>query len=104
MSTPLLAIAADLSAPPSSPASFRDVSLISSIRGYEVVAVVEEGTVLARDAYSIWFKRYGLYDYISDLLLPYEVPKVNVKITGGAQGRLTTANLTLVLELIRDYR
>lgn len=102
MPSRLLSIAADLSAPPSSPSCFRDVTLQGAVRGYEVVAVVEEGTPCARDSYLNWFRQYGLLDYVADLLLPYEIQSqhVTVQITGGRGARLTAANLHEVLSYL----
>jgi hypothetical protein len=102
MPTRLLSIAAELSAPPSSPTSFREATMVATTRGFEVIALVEEGTALARDAYLPWMRRYGLFDYVADLLLPTEVAvdDIAIQITGGAGARLTAINLHHVLAAI----
>ena len=96
----LLAIAADLSAPPSEPLCWRDVTLYAHVfRHYEVVATVSDTTL--RDSYNVWFKRHGLWDFVEDLLLDAEVAReVAVEIDGGPAGRLTTFNLSAVLAAI----
>ncbi len=92
----LLAIDADLSAPPSSPTSWREVTLTASIRAYEVVAIApSDMRVIYRD----WMGRWGLLDYIEDILTPAEAARerVAVYIEGGPHARLTAFNLHEVL-------
>ena len=95
----LLAIDADLSAPPSSASCWRDVSLHASIRLYEVVAVSPPDM---RSLYADWFKRHGLFDYVEDILTPAELmhESVAVQIEGGPHARLTVFNVRSVIALL----
>lgn len=101
MSARLLTIAADLSAPPSSPSVFRDVTLFGSCRGYEVVAVVDPETMYL--PYSRWFASHGLFDYLTDLIPERELrgTSVSVDISGGPTARLTAHSLHAVLAFLR---
>lgn len=88
----ILGIAAELSAPPSSPSCFRDCCLYAKIfRGYDVLAL---SPLEMQDAYARWFRLYGLFDYIDDILPPGQVV-LTVEIEGG--GRLTAHNIHAVL-------
>ena len=95
----LLTIDADLSAPPSTAACFRDVTLIATIRGYSVVAVAPSDML---DAYNTWFWRHGLHDNIMDLVAVGQIAsrEVSIEIVGGKKARLTAENLHLVLSHI----
>lgn len=93
----VLSIDADLSAPPSSPSVFRDVLLQASIRGYENVARCSEDSYLC---YSQWFRTYGLWDYLEELLPDTVVINAAVIIEGGPAARLTAHNLNEVLNHI----
>ncbi len=96
MSTKLLCISAELSAPPSSPSCFRDLSLQGSLRGYDIIAV---SPVTFIDSYNRWFKNYGLWDYLDDLLPEGQIEshQITVEISGGENARLTANNIHLVL-------
>lgn len=93
----LLGIAADLSAPPSSPTCFRDVTLFAKIfRQYDVVAFSPADMV---DHYAAWFRRYGLFDFVDDLFVRDQVYRsLTVEIEGG--GKLTAHNLSEVLRFL----
>ena len=52
------------------------------------------------DPYHKWFKMYGLYDYVEELVPEPELV-ASVQIIGGADARLTAHNLHLVLGLLR---
>lgn len=96
----LLSIAAELSAPPSSPAVFRDVTLWASIfRHYEIVSTAPEDMI---DYYASWFHRYGLWDYVLDLVPPTQLrdDEVLIEIEGGPGTRLTAHNLADVIALL----
>lgn len=96
----LLSIAAELSEPPSSPSVFRDVTLYASvIRHYEVVATAPRAMI---DDYARWFRRYGLFDFVSELLPPAQIraDEVAVEIEGGVDARLTAHSLGAVLALL----
>ncbi len=97
--TRLLAIDADLSAPPSSVSVWRDVTLWSAIRQYEIVAVAPEEMC---GFYSNWFVNHGLWDYVDDIITPQDLAreKVLVYIQGGPEARLTHFNLSAVLALL----
>lgn len=94
----ILGIAADLSAPPSSPSVFRDVSLYGSVfRHYEVVAYAEREMI---DHYVVWFRRYGLFDYVSEIVTRAELGNVAVEIEGGLGAQLSAHNLSQVIALL----
>lgn len=96
----LLAIAAELSAPPSSPLVFRDLTLVAAIfKHYQVLALAEKDTL---DYYNRWFKTYGLWDFIDDLLPMGQLreDEIAVEIEGGPDARLTAHNLCQVLTLL----
>lgn len=95
---PVLGIAAELSAPPSSPTSFREVCLWSKVyRGYDVVAISPTDMI---DPYSRWFRIYGLFDYVDDLLVPSQAGELTIHIEGGPGSMLTCFNVRDVLSLI----
>ncbi len=96
----ILGIAAELSAPPSSPSCFRDVSLYAKIhRSYDIIALSRAEEI---DSYAVWFRRMGLFDYIDDIVTREEVYRsLAVEIAGGERGsRLTAHNLHQVLALL----
>lgn len=96
-----MTIAAELSAPPSNPLSFRDLSMIAVIfHQYEVLALAEQDAI---DYYNQWFKTYGLWDFVEDLLPPEQIDMsdVDVEIEGGEDTRLTAHNLGTILSLLR---
>ncbi len=97
--TRLLAIDADLSAPPSSATILRDVTLWAAIRQYETVAVAPADML---GFYSNWFINHGLWDYVDDIITPQDLAreKVLVYIQGGPEARLTHFNLSAVLALL----
>lgn len=92
----LLAIDADLSTPPSSPLVYRDITLYAAIRAYETVAIAPADL---RAAYARWFQRYGIWDYLADILTPAEVARerVTVAIESGPNARLNASNLHAIL-------
>ena len=97
MSTRLLAIAAELSAPPSSPTVFRELSMLASIyHHYDVVSLSSKDMVLH---YKKWFTVYGLFDYLTDLIPDDQIrpDEITVEVTGGPGSRLTVHNLHAVL-------
>lgn len=94
----LLGIDADLSAPPSSPTSFREVTLVAkAFRGYDVIAISPKDWV---DMYYRWFKQYGLLDYIDEIVLPSQTGYLHVHIEGGPDARLTAHNIGKVIALL----
>jgi hypothetical protein len=94
----LLGIAADLSAPPSSPITFREVCCYAkTARSYDIIAISPKDMI---SDYARWFKIYGLFDYVDDILPPGEIRSFNVEITGGDSARLTVHNLHAVLGLL----
>ena len=95
----LMTIAAELSASPSTPAVFRDVTLVASIRGYEVVAVAPASML---GSYNCWMWRYGLWDYVSDLVAEDQIrpDEVGLEIVGGEGAQLNAHNLGDVLRHI----
>ena len=97
MSTRLLVVAAELSAPPSTPITFRELSMIASVnKHYEVVAVAPKDMVLFYDR---WFRIYGLFDYLTDLVPEGQIRRdeITVEVSGGPDSRLTIHNLDKVL-------
>ena len=52
--------------------------------------------------YNEWFARYGLWDFVEDLVTPEEIKReqVLVQITGGTNAKLTAHNLREVLALL----
>ena len=95
--TRLLAIAAELSAPPSSPTVFRELSMLASIyHHYDVVSFGPKDMLMMYDG---WFRVYGLYDYLTDLIPEGQIrpDEITVEVTGGPGSRLTVHNLRAVL-------
>ena len=96
----ILAIAAELSAPPSSPLVFRDLTLVASIfHHYEILAIAEADSI---DYYNIWFKDKGLWDFIEDLLPPIQLKnsEITIEIEGGPGAKLTAHNLNDVIAML----
>lgn len=94
----LLGIASDLSAPPSSPSSFREVCFVAKVRrGFDVVAYCPDWE---RDSYAKWFKVYGLFDYVDDIIPREQLGDLAIEIEGGQGSRLTAHNIAYVLHLI----
>lgn len=52
-----------------------------------------------RDGYNLWFRRYGLYDYLDDLVAPGDLG-ATVEIVGGQGAALTAHNLALVISTL----
>lgn len=91
----LLAIDARLSAPPSRPLVFRDVTLYGKVFcHYDVVATCSRDE---QDFYVTWFRRYGLFDFVDALV---ELREINpdVEITDGL---LTEFTLQPMIAAIR---
>lgn len=94
--TRLVSIAAELSAPPSSPTAFREVTLIGTIRGYEVIAFAPDSMWRF---YHDWMRARGLLDYLEELLPDHIIisPTPAVTIIGGPSAKLTAHNVHEVL-------
>lgn len=91
----LLGIAADLSAPPSSPSVFRDTCLYAhTFKQYDVVAISQAEMI---DLYARWFRQYGLFDFVDDIVRPGEIVRFDVEITSG---KLTAHCLWQVLRVL----
>lgn len=93
----LLGIHASLAAPPSSPSVFRDVTLVAKVfRHYDVIAISESEMI---DQYWRWFRQYGLFDFVDDLLPPNQLIAVvfNVELL---PGKLTAHNLGQIVTLL----
>lgn len=99
MSNRLLAIDADLSAPPSSSSCFRDLTLQASIKHYETIVVSPLDMI---DLWDDWMARRGIWDYVVAILTPEEVGReqIAIRIEGGSNTRLTIVNLHHVLRLL----
>lgn len=99
MARKLLSIAAELSSPPSSPSCFRDLTLMASIKGYESIAVSPQELI---DAYARWFRVYGLWDYLDDLLPEGQIKleSITIQVVGGADARLTAHNIQEVISYL----
>ena len=65
-------------------------------KGYDVVALSPACMV---DCYHTWFKRYGLYDFLEDLVSEDDLI-CDVQIIGGAGTMLSAHNLHQVIALI----
>lgn len=90
-----LGIAADLAVPPSSPSVYRDVTLWAKIkRDYDILAICPADQI---DLYVPWFRKYGLFDYVDDILPREKAGYLHVEIEGGLNARLTAHNLHEVL-------
>lgn len=95
----ILSIAAELSAPPSSPTVFRDVTLYGRIKEYEIIALAEKDLI---PFYDNWFQNFGLWDYVYDLVPIDQLreDEVSVAITGGSKAYLSAHNYQEVLKYI----
>ncbi len=94
----VLGIAAELSAPPSSPSVYRDLALwVKTHRRYDVIALSPAEMI---DAYAKWFRLYGLFDYVDDLMSPDRVGYITVEIQGGPDARLTAHNIHQVIAVL----
>lgn len=83
----LLAISADLSAPPSESVIFRDVCLFAKVfRHHDILAYSEKDLI---DQYVVWFRRHGLFDFVDDIVTEKEIKNAKIQITSG---KLTTFN------------
>ncbi len=51
------------------------------------------------DYYAVWFRRYGLWDYVEDILPPSQMRRedVAIEIEGGDGAWLTAHNLAQVI-------
>lgn len=99
----ILLIAAEFSAPPSSPSVFRDVTMYGKIFcHYDVLAECDADL---RDFYAAWFKRYGLFDFVDQLVKPGEISSPRVTLSPlGQHGRLTVHELNGVITTMRALR
>lgn len=94
----LLGIDADLSAPPSSPTSYRDLTLFGKVfRHYDVLAICPLCEI---DSYVVWFRQYGLFDFVDEILPLDQAGYLHVHVEGGPATRLTQLNLSKVIELL----
>lgn len=101
-SSPILSLHAYLSAPPSTPAVYRDVSLYANVFcHFEVVAPCpfEEW-----DYYAVWFRRHGLFDYITEIVHPGDVVAAVELSPSSAHGRLVAENLAEVIAVLDRLR
>jgi hypothetical protein len=94
----ILGIAADLSAPPSAPMSFREVTMVAKAYKHHDVLAYAERDMLPH--YAKWFKRYGLFDYVDELISRDEITEFHIEIEGGRYGKLTAHNVHLVIALL----
>lgn len=95
----LLGIAAELSAPPSSPTSYREITMFAKmVRGYDVVAL---SPAEMASAYDKWFRIFGLWDYVDDIIPREQVGEdLVVEIECVPHGRLTAHNIVQVMAAI----
>lgn len=68
---------------------------MACIRGFTTVAVLDQWE--ARDGYHRWFRRYGLYDYLEDLVPEEDIMEAAAEIVGGKGASLTANNVALVI-------
>lgn len=94
----LLGIAAELSAPPSSPSCFRDCTMWAKVfRRYDVLAICPADQT---DLYVKWMRQYGALDFIDDVLPREQLAALSVEIEGGPGAKLTAHNIHDVLALL----
>jgi hypothetical protein len=94
----LLGIAAELSAPPSSPTAWRDVTLWAKVyRRYDVLAICPYDEV---DLWVPWLRRHGAFDFVDEILPREQAGTLSVEIEGGCGAKLTAHNLHHVLSLL----
>jgi hypothetical protein len=70
--------------------------IAKAVRGYDVIAISPEEMV---SLYAKWFRVYGLFDYVDDILKPGE-EELTVEVDGGPGARLTVHNVQIVIGLI----
>lgn len=66
-------------------------------RDYEVLALCPADQV---DSYLSWFRTYGLWDYVAEILPREQAGDLAVEIEGGQGSRLTAFNVNHVLSLL----
>lgn len=93
-----LSIDSRLSAPPNRPLVFRDVTLYAKVFAHFDL-VVSPCPFDEWDYYAIWFKRYGLFDFVDGLVRPGEVD-ADIEIE---DGRLTEATLAAMVSAINRF-
>jgi hypothetical protein len=71
----------------------------SVFKHYRVLSTAPANTI---DYYNSWFKAYGLWDFVEDLIAPEQLrsDEVDVEIEGGVGAKLTAHNLSEVLSLL----
>ncbi len=93
-----LSIDSRLSAPPNRPLVFRDVTLYSRVFLHfdPIVAVCPFDEW---DQYAMWFRQYGLFDFVDGLVKPGEID-ADVEIE---DGRLDEAGLAAVISALKRF-
>lgn len=67
------------------------------VRGFDVVAYCP---ACETDSYAKWFRVYGLFDYVDDILPREQLGELAIEIEGGRDARLTAFNIEYVLSLL----
>ena len=99
----LIIIDAELSAPPSSVSCFRDVTLYSNC--FLNADVLMECRQDEKDLYWKWLKSRGAFDFIEDIVRPYEERGFLIKNKRGnlVVDRIIESNLNFILNRLRLF-
>ncbi len=97
----LLIIDAQLSVPPSSVSCFRDVTLYGNC--FLNADVLMECRRSEKDLYWKWLKSRGAFDFIEDIVRPYEERGFLIKESKGnlQVDRINESNLNFILNRLR---
>mgnify|MGYP003128821605 CR=1 FL=1 len=100
----LLLIDAELSAPPSEVALFRDITLFSSC--FLKKNVILECKNSEKDYYYKWLKNRGSWDFIEDIVKPQTEYGISIRTEKGniTVPRLTYNNFSFVIDRLSRYR
>jgi hypothetical protein len=100
----LLLIDAELSAPPSEVALFRDITLFSAcFLGKDIVLECEKEE---RDFYYKWLKNCGSWDFVDDMVRPRTEYGVSIRVRRGniVVPRITYTNFQKIISILSSYK
>ena len=100
----LLLIDAELSAPPSEVALFRDITLFSAC--FLKKDVVLECKREERDFYYKWLKNCGSWDFVDDMVTPRTEYGISIRIQKGniVVPRIAYGNFQQIMSILNSYK
>ncbi len=100
----LLLIDAELSAPPSEVALFRDITLFSAC--FLTKDIILECKHSEQDYYYKWLKRRGSWDFVEDIVKPRTENGISIRIRRGniTVPRINYNNFSSIIDRMQAFR